>query len=146
MTNAVHGFLARHLDRHVNQIADDGLDIATDITDFGKFCRLDLDERRIGELGQPARDLGFPDTGRSNHQNVLWRDFIAQDGFDLAAPPAVSQCDCHGALRRILSDDVLIELCDDLARRQFLHQIIGNRFGAGCRHQRSSSIVRFELV
>jgi len=43
--------------RNLDQIADDLLDVAADIADFGEFGGLDLDERRAGELCQPPRDL-----------------------------------------------------------------------------------------
>jgi hypothetical protein len=46
-------------DRDLDQIAHDLLDVAADIADLGEFGRLDLEERRAGELGQPARDLGL---------------------------------------------------------------------------------------
>ena len=51
--------LPQHLDRLVDQVADDRLDIAADIADFGELGRFDLDERRPGELGETPGDLGL---------------------------------------------------------------------------------------
>ena len=70
--------LAGLLDADVDQVADDGVDVAADIADFGELGGLDLDEGRIGQLGQAARDLGLADAGRADHQDVLRRDLVAQ--------------------------------------------------------------------
>ena len=55
----------------LNQIADDGLDVAADVADLGELGSLNLDERRVGELGQPAGNLGLAAAGRPDHQDVL---------------------------------------------------------------------------
>ena len=70
--------LARLRDRDLDQVADDLLDVAADIADLGELGRLDLDERRAGELGQAPRDLGLADAGRPDHQDVLRHDLLAQ--------------------------------------------------------------------
>ena len=41
-------------DADIEQVADDLLDIAPDIADFGELGRFHLEEGRIGEFGQPA--------------------------------------------------------------------------------------------
>jgi hypothetical protein len=69
---------SRVLDRDLDQIADDRVDVAADVADLGELGRLDLDERRLGEPRQPARDLGLADAGRADHQDVLRRDLLAQ--------------------------------------------------------------------
>ena len=73
----IAGF-ARLLDRDLDEVADDGVDVAADVADLGELGRLDLDERRVGEPRQPARDLGLADAGRPDHQDVLRRDLLAQ--------------------------------------------------------------------
>ncbi len=108
--------LARLLDRGFGQVADDRVDVAADVADFGEFGRLDLDERRVGEPREPARDLGLAHAGRADHQDVLRRDLLAQRLRHLLAAPAVAQRDRHRALRRVLPDDVLVELGDDFGR------------------------------
>ena len=57
--------LARLLDRDLDQVADDRVDVAADVADLGELGRLDLDERRVGEPREPARDLGLADAGRA---------------------------------------------------------------------------------
>jgi hypothetical protein len=81
---------------------------------LGELGRFDLDERRVGELGEAARDLGLADTGRTDHEDVLGRDLLAQRLFHLHAPPAVAERDRYRALGRALADDVFVELLDDL--------------------------------
>ncbi len=115
------GLLARHLDRAVGEIAHDLLDVLADVADLGELGRLDLDERRIRERGEPARDLGLADAGRADHQDVLRRDLVAQNRFELHAPPAIAQRDRDRALGGVLADDVAIELVDDFAGCEFGH-------------------------
>ena len=105
------------LDADVDQVADDGIDIAPDVADFGELGRFDLDKRCVGQLGQAARDLGLADAGRADHQDVLRRDLLAQRLGDLQAAPAVTQRDRHRTLRSSLPDDVLVQLVDDFLRR-----------------------------
>ena len=98
-----------------DQVADDLVDVAADIADLGELGRLDLEERRSGELGQAARDLGLADAGRADHQDVLGQHLLAHLAVELLAAPAVAQGDGHGALGVVLADDVAVELGDDLA-------------------------------
>ena len=105
---------ARLLDRDVDQIADDRVDVAADVAHLGELGRLDLDERRVGEPREPARDFGLADAGRPDHQDVLRRDLLPQRLGHLLPPPAVAQRDGDGALGGVLPDDVLVELGDDL--------------------------------
>ena len=72
----------------------------------------------MGEPRQAPRDLGLPDAGRPDHDDVLRRDLLAHLRRELLPPPAVAQGDGHGALGRVLPDDVLVELAHDLFRRQ----------------------------
>ena len=81
------------LTRDFDQVADDAVDVAADVADFGELGRFDLDERRVGELGEAPRDFGLADAGRPDHQDVLRRDFLAQRLGDLLTAPAVAQRD-----------------------------------------------------
>ena len=128
-----HLLLARHLDGDVGQILDDRVDVAADVADLGELGGLDLDERRVGQPRQAARDLGLAARRRADHQDVLRRDFLAQRLLDLHAPPAVAQRDGHRALGGVLADDVLVELRDDLLRSR-----------SSCAF--SSSMIRLRLV
>ena len=114
--------LARLLDRGLDQVADDRVDVAADVAHLGELGRLDLDERRVGEAREPARDLGLADAGRADHQDVLRRDLLAQRLGHLLAPPAVAQRDRDRALRGVLPDDVLVELGDDFGGGHVRHR------------------------
>ena len=103
------------------EIADDRFDVAADVADLGELRRFHFDERRTCQLCKAARDLGFADAGRADHQDVLRRHFVAQRFVQLHAPPAVAQRDGDGALRRLLADDVFIQFVNDLARRHHAH-------------------------
>ena len=66
----------------------------------------------------------LPDAGRTDHQDVLRRDFFGEFWRQLLPAHPVTQRDGHGALGLGLTDDVLVELGDDLAR--------GERLGRRC--------------
>ena len=83
--------VAHQADRHLDQVADDLLDVAADIADLGELGGLDLDEGRAGKPGQAARDLGLADAGRPDHQDVLRHHLFAHLAFELLAAPAVAQ-------------------------------------------------------
>ena len=102
-------------DTGFEQVADDLIDVAADIADLGEFRRLDLDERRAGKLGEAARDLGLADAGRSDHQDVLRQNLLAQLIVELLPSPAIAQRDGDRALGVALADDMAVELGDDLA-------------------------------
>ena len=112
--------LAHHLDGDLGQVADHRLDVAADVADLGELRRLDLQERRLRQLRQAARDLGLADAGRADHQDVLRRDLLGHLGRQLLPPHAVAQRDRDRALGLLLADDVLVELGDDLPRGQRL--------------------------
>ena len=128
--------LAHELDRDLHEVPDDRLDVAPDVADLGELRRLDLHERRARELREPARDLGLPDAGRADHDDVLRRDLVAEVGADLLAPPSVPERDGDGALRLVLPDDVPIELAHDLARRE-------RRAGIGPAQSSSTTMLSF---
>jgi hypothetical protein len=107
---------AVHLDRGVGEVAHDLLDVLADVADFGEARGFHLHERRVGERGQAARDLGLADAGRADHQDVLRHHLVAQLRRELHAPPAVAQRDRDRALGGGLADDVAVELLHDLAR------------------------------
>src|SRR5262249_35132688 len=110
--------LARHVEGYLDEIAHDLLDVAADIADLGELRRLDLDERRLRQLGEPAGDLGLADAGRADHQDVLRQHLLAQLLRQLLAAPAVAERDGHRALGVMLSDDETVEFGHDLARAE----------------------------
>ena len=114
--------LARLLDRRLDEVADDGVDVAADVTHLGELGRLDLDERGIGEAREAARDFRLAHAGRADHQDVLRRDLLPQRLGHLLPAPAVAQRDRDGALGVVLPDDVLVELGDDFRRRHVRHR------------------------
>ena len=115
--------LAHHDDGGVDQVAHDLLDVAADVADLGELGRLDLEERRLGELGEAARDLGLADAGGADHQDVLRIDLLADVVGQLLAPPAVAQRHRDGALGVLLADDEAVELGDDLAGGEVGHVV-----------------------
>ena len=126
-------FRAHHVDGQLHEIADHRFDVPTDVAHLGELRGLDLDEGRVRQPRQSPRNLGLPDTGRSDHQDVLGRDLVGDLRRQALATEAVAQGDRHGPLRLGLSDDVLVELGDDLAGRQRAH--CGRRaFGKGNGH------------
>ena len=110
--------LAHHVDGELDQVAHHRLDVAADVADLGELRRLDLEERRLREPRQAPRDLGLADAGRPDHQDVLRRDLLGHLRRQLLPAHPVAQRDRDRALRLVLADDVLVELGDDLARRQ----------------------------
>ena len=106
------------LDRDLDEIAHHRLDVAADVADLGELRRFHLQERRLREPRQAAGDLGLADAGRPDHQDVLRRDLFGHVGRELLAAHAVAQRDGDRALGRALADHVLVQLGDDLPRRQ----------------------------
>ena len=112
----LHFQRARLLDADVDQVADDGVDVAPHIAHFRELGRFDLDERRFGQLGQAARDFRLADARGADHEDVLGRDFMAQGLGHLLAAPAVAQGDGDGALGLGLAHHVFVEFGDDFRR------------------------------
>ncbi len=119
----------------LGEVPDHRLDVAADVADLGVLRGLDLEERRLGQLGEPPRDLRLPDPGGADHDDVLRRDLVAQLGRQVLPAPPVSQGHRHGALGALLADDVAVELGDDLDGRQ------GHGVRAA-RSQRTSTVMR----
>ena len=107
--------LAHHLDRDLREIANHRFDVAADVTDLGVARGLDLDEGRLRQLREPARDFGLADSGRPDHQDIFRRDFVAQLGRDILPAPSITQRDRNGTLGVVLADDIAIELGNDFA-------------------------------
>ena len=129
--NLRHFLFSRHFDGDLDKIADDRVNFPPNIAHFGEFGRLDLDEGRLGEPGQPARDFGLAHAGGADHENVLRRDFGPQRRVDLLAPPAVAQGNRHRALGGLLADDVLVEFLDDFPRGH-LRRLLCRQGFSGC--------------
>ena len=107
-----------HVHGQLHQVAHHRFDVAADVADLGELRRLDLDERRLRQPRQPPGDLGLADAGRADHQDVLRRHLLGDVGRQPLPAHAVAQRDGHGALGLGLADDELVELGDDLPRRQ----------------------------
>src|ERR1035438_9894612 len=113
---------ANHLDRNLNQVADHGFHVAAHISDLGEFRSFDLQERRIRQLGETARDFGFAHAGGADHDDVFGNDLFGHFGRKLLPAHAVAQGDGDGALRVFLPDNILVQFGDDFARRQFVER------------------------
>ena len=141
LADFVETLLAQHVDGDLDQIANHGFDVAADVADFGELAGLDLQERRVGQLGEAAGELGFADAGGADHEDVLGHHLIGDFGLQLLAADAVAQGNSDGALGIGLADDVFIELADDLTRGQFIEngQVLGGLRGQVDNHQPNSS-------
>ncbi len=91
-------------------------DVAADVADLGELGGLDLDERRAGQPGEPAGDLGLPDAGGADQDDVVRRDLVPDVVRRLGPAPAVPERDGDRLLGGLLADDVAVELGHDLAR------------------------------
>ena len=120
----LHLGLARLLDGHLGQVADDGIHILAHIAHLGELGGLHLDEGRIGQARQAPGDLGLAHAGGPDHENVLGRDLLAQAAFDLLAAPAVAQRNGHGALGAGLADDVAVKLGNDFLGCHGRHRLV----------------------
>ena len=141
LADFVEPLLAHHVDGDLHQIANHGFDVAADVADFGELAGLHLQKRRIGELGQAARQLGFADAGGADHEDVLGHHLVGHLRLQLLAADAVAQRDGDGALGVGLADDVFVELADNFARRQLIQhrRVFGGLRGKIDHHQPSSS-------
>ena len=122
-------FLVDEVHGDVGEVADHAVHVAAHVTHLGELRRLDLDEGRLGQAGQAAGDLRLAHAGRADHDDVTRHDLVPEVGRGVAAAPAVAQGDGHGTLGVVLSDDVFIQLRDDLAGGQFVNHAIQSRYG-----------------
>ena len=121
MPDLSHLILTGHFYGDLDKIPDDRIYFATNIANFGEFRGLHLDEGRLRQTRQPARDLRLADAGGTDHEDVLRRNFGAQRLGHVLTSPAIAQGNRHGALRGLLADNVLVELLDDLSGRHLRH-------------------------
>lgn len=111
-----HGFAATVLlqpYRFLDQVADDLFDVPADIADLGELGRLDLHERRIGQLRKTTADLGLAAPRRPDHQDVFGRHLVAQIVGQMLPPPAIAQRDSDSALGILLADNMRVKRRDD---------------------------------
>ena len=113
-------FLPHHVNGDLHQVADHGFHIPADVAHFGELGGLHLQEGRVGQPGQPPRNLRFAHAGRPDHDDVLGHDLFGHLRRKLLSPDAVAQSDGHGSLGGLLSHHVLVQLHDDLARRHLV--------------------------
>ena len=132
---------AHHVDGQLHEVAHHRLDIAADVADLGELRRLDLDERRLRQPGEPPRDLRLADAGRPDHQDVLRRDFLGHVRREALPANAVADGNRDRALGLRLTDHVFIELGDDLPRRQRVDRACGT-FGKKDGHESRITILQ----
>src|SRR2546422_6665798 len=63
----------------LGEVADHRLHVAPHVADLGVLGGLDLQERGLGELRESPGDLGLPDSGRADHNDVLRRDLRSEE-------------------------------------------------------------------
>jgi hypothetical protein len=98
--------VADHVHSDVDEIADHRFHVSADVPDLGELRGLDLHERRAREAGEPAGDLCLPDAGRSDEDDVVRQDLLAELVVDALPPPPVAERNGDGALGGVLTDDV----------------------------------------
>ncbi len=113
--------VAHEANRRLDKVANDLIHVAPDIADFGEFRGLNLEERRIGKLGEPARNLGLADAGRADHEDVLRQNFFPHILVELLPAPAVAQSNGDRALGVILADNIAVQFRYDFPRGEVGH-------------------------
>src|SRR5207249_7664361 len=119
------------------------LDVPADVSDLGELRCLDLQEGRAREPRQAPRDLRLSDPCRPDHQDVLWYDLLGDLARKPLAADAIAHRDGHGPLRALLTDNVPVEVLDDLSRAQ-AGWVRPGLVGPGCHvedHQSSSHTI-----
>src|SRR3546814_4140601 len=91
-------------DLFFDQIANNLLHVTADIADFSELGRLHLYERRVGQLGQAARNFGLAAARGAYHQDVLGRHFVPKRVGQALPPPAVAQRHGDSPLGLLLTD------------------------------------------
>jgi hypothetical protein len=112
----------------MKQFQQQVLDILADVARFGQRGRVADGKRYVQDAGQRAGEQRFARTRRPDHQDVRLFD-IDVVPFEAERQPLVVVVNGYGQnfLRRILPDDVAIELRHDFARRR---NAVKQRFGA----------------
>ena len=114
-----------HSDRKLGEVADDRLDISTNVADFGELRGLHFQERGLCELGQAARNFRLPDARGTDHDDVLGHHLITQVRAQLLPAPAIPEGDGNHPLRLPLTDHIAVQLLHNLAGSQ----VVGARSG-----------------
>jgi len=136
---------ANHVHCALDKIAHHRFDVAPDVADFGELGRLYFNEWRTRELGEAAGNLRFSNTGWANEDDVVGRNLFANCIGRALAPPPVAHRDRHRFLRIRLTNDVTVQLGNNVSRRE-LGQA-GKRLERSRRsHATGSSTVIFVLV
>ena len=121
---------AHHVDRDIHQVADHRFHIAPHIADFGELAGFDFQERRIRELRQAARNLGFAHAGGPDHDDVLRHDSSAISGVSFCRRMRLRSAIATARLASGWPTTYLSSSRDDFARRQFVeHRLL---FIRGC--------------
>ena len=132
-------FFADHVDGGFHQVANHGLHVAPDVTDFRVFRSFHFDERAAREARQSPRDFRFAHASRADHQNIFGQDVFGDFWRKFLAAHAIAQRHRYGTLGRVLSDDVFIQLDDDFPRRHVVQRgkqlrTLGRRCSVGARN------------
>jgi len=97
-----------HVDRDVHQIANHRFHIAAYVAHFRELASFHLEERRVGQLRQPARNLSLADTGRPDHQDIFGHHLFGHLGFQLLPANPVAKRDGDGTFRIRLPNHMLV--------------------------------------
>ena len=118
----VEFFLADHINRSFDEVADHGFHVAADVAHFSVLRSFHFYEGAARKARQAAGNFRFAHAGGADHQNILRQNVFGKLGRKLLAADAVAQRDGDGFLREILADDVFIQLDHDFARRKLVER------------------------
>ncbi len=124
-------FLTHHLNRDLHQVANHGLNVPPDVSDFSELRSFNFEEGRVSKLGQTAGDFSLPHARGPDHDDVLGNHFFGKIRRELLPPHAVAQGNRHGALGILLPHDVLVQFGDDLTRGEFVESNLFFFYGSG---------------
>ena len=100
------------------KLGNDLLDVFTDITRLGQRGRVRHHERHVQFARQRLRQQRFTRTGRTDKQDVGFRQFDVAVGFRVAqAFVMVVHRHRQGFLGLFLTDNMIVEVGDDFGRR-----------------------------
>ena len=117
--------LAHHVDGNLHQVPHDRIHVAPYVPNFRELRSLNLQKGRVRQLRQAPGNFRFPHARGANHDDVLGHDLVRQIGCELLPPHAIAQRDRHRPLRRLLPNNVLVQLRDNLPGSQlFKRQLL----------------------
>ena len=93
-----------------DELGDDALDVVADVTGLGKRSRVRNGQGYVEQIGKCLDDVGLARTRGAKHENVALVDLHIALLRGVIALVVVVRRDGHDLLRKLLPDDVLVDL------------------------------------